>query len=45
MPLLFSSSYKHEIVVNDLDGYGLDGTFDGLVWKKGHVFESFKGKL
>ena len=25
-------SMVHEIVVDNLDGYGLDGTCDGLLW-------------
>ena len=31
-------------MVNDLVGNGLDDKCYGLVWEKGHVFESFKGE-
>ena len=34
-----------EIMVNDVVGDGLDDKIYGLMWEKGHVFESFKGKV
>ena len=38
-------SMVNEILVNDLDGNGLDDKCDCLVWKKVHVFKSSKGKV
>ena len=38
-------SMVDEIMVSDLAGNGLDDKCYGLVWKKGHLVEFFKGKV
>ena len=47
MPFSFPNhlSMVDEIMVNDLVGDGLDDKCYGLMWEKGHVFDSFKGKV